>query len=202
MMKMRVKLAVNNPFWDAVLGSTMLRYLDQEIASDERLTVLEIGCGRGGTTEILLNLLPNSFITAVDIDDEQIRLAEHRIRSNRVEFMVEHAAETSFEDAMFDLVTEFNTLHHVLAWRKAIAEAARVLKPGGYFILAGINRRGLTNALFRKFVSPKSLINTVEIIEEAARQGLKIKKDYSHSHYMRLVFRRVPLRKKPKRIAF
>jgi ubiquinone/menaquinone biosynthesis C-methylase UbiE len=194
MMKKRVKLAVNNPFWDLILQRLLLRPINHEITSEERLNVLEVGCGRGGTTEILLKFLPNSFITAVDIDDEQIHLAERHIRDKRVEFLVEHAAETSFSDAIFDLVTSFNTLHHIPAWRKAIAETARILKPGGIFVLTAVNRLGLANYLFRKFVSPKSLFDTAEVIAEAARCGLRIKKNYSHPRYMRLVFRRVPIR--------
>lgn len=39
-----------------------------------------------------------------------------------------------FGDASFDAVTSFLMLHHVIAWREALGEAARVLRPGGAFL--------------------------------------------------------------------
>jgi len=200
MMKTRVKLAVNNPIWDTILRAALLRGIDRKLAADDRLTVLEVGCGRGGTTELLLKMLPNAFITATDVDDEQIRLAERHVSDKRVEFMVEHAAELSFDDTMFDLVTGFNTLHHVPAWRKVVIEAARVLKPGGRFAVTGITERGLKNSVFRRFVAPKSVISTEDVIQEAGQHGLALRHDLSNPLYMRLVFRRVPVRPKPRRI--
>jgi len=200
MMKTRVKIAVNNPVWDGILRSLLMRGIDNELSADDRLTVLEVGCGRGGTTQYLLRLLPNSFITATDVDDEQIVAAEKHIKNKRVEFMVEHAAELSFDDAMFDLVTEFNTLHHIPAWQKAVSEAARVLKPGGRFCISGITEKGLGNSAFRGFVSPKSLLNTDDVIKEADKHGLALRYDASHPLYMRCIFQRVPVRPKPKMI--
>ncbi len=200
MMKTRVKISVNNPIWDSVLRNLLMRKIDAKISTEDRLTVLEVGCGRGGTTEYLLKLLPNSYITATDVDDEQIVAAERHINNRRVEFMVEHAAEMSFDDAMFDLVTEFNTLHHVSAWKKAVSEASRVLKPGGRFCIAGITAKGLSNPAFRSFVSPKTLVNTADVIKEADKHGLALRFDASHPLYMRCIFLRVPIRSKPKRI--
>ncbi|MFH1047698.1 MAG: class I SAM-dependent methyltransferase [Patescibacteria group bacterium] len=199
-MKTRVKIAVNNPIWDVILRSLLLRGLQQKIAVDDRLTVLEVGCGRGGTTKILLDLLPNAFITATDVDDAQIVLAERYLNNSRVEFMVEHGAELSFDDETFDLVTEFNTLHHIPAWRKAIAEAARVLKPGGKFCFAGITAQGLSNPVFRRFVAPKSVITKQEVLREAKNFGLELRHDLSHPLYMRCILQRVLIKPKTKRI--
>ena len=39
-----------------------------------------------------------------------------------------------FEDGCFDLVLSFAMLHHVGAWERAVAEAIRVLGPGGKFL--------------------------------------------------------------------
>ncbi|MFC1638787.1 class I SAM-dependent methyltransferase [Patescibacteria group bacterium] len=191
MMKRRVKLAVNNPVWDQVVRRMLMRNMWQRLATDERLSVLEVGCGRGGTTELLLDIMPNAFITATDVDDEQVLQAERRISCPRVEFLVEHAAEMSFDDESFDAVAAFNTYHHVPNWTRAVAEAARVLKPGGRLYVTGITSRGLKFAPFRDFVSPKSLIDPERLKAAAADRGLKTEHELGNDLYMRLVLRKV-----------
>jgi ubiquinone/menaquinone biosynthesis C-methylase UbiE len=200
MMKRRVKIAVNNPVWDAILRGFLMKPVMNTIAEDRRMMVLEVGCGQGGSTETLLKLLPSAFITATDVDDEQICLAERRLSDKRLEFLVEHASEMSFDDDSFDLVLGFNLLHHVPAWRKAVKEAARVLKPGGRYIVTGITTRGLGFKPFRKFVAPKSLLEADDVIAEARKAGFHLSEDFSSPNYMRLVLRKVRGKHSPKTI--
>lgn len=190
-MKRRVKLAVNNPAWDLILRAFLIKPVIRALTNDQKNLVLEVGCGQGSTTQTLLKAMPNAFITAVDIDDEQILLAEKRVKDERAEFLVEHAAEMSFDDESFDLVVAFNTLHHVPAWRKAVREAARVLKPGGRYALAGISADGLRFRPFRKFVAPKALIAAADFAKEAKKNGFRIESDFGGPRYMRLVLQKV-----------
>jgi ubiquinone/menaquinone biosynthesis C-methylase UbiE len=44
------------------------------------------------------------------------------------------ATALPFEDAAFDHVVTFIMLHHVIDWEKALAETARVLRPGGTLV--------------------------------------------------------------------
>lgn len=195
-------MAVNNPIWDIVLRSVLLRGLESDLSSDIRLNVLDVGCGRGASTEMLLKILPNSFVTGIDLDDKQVKAAESYVQSRRAEFLVEHAAETSFDDTMFDLITEINTLHHVPSWTKAVSEAVRLLKPGGKLLITGITKKGLGNAAFRKFVAPKSLLSAEQVIKQAEYNGLTLRRSRGNSLYMRLIFQRVPVRPKIRRICF
>jgi len=190
-MKRRVKLAVNNPAWDLILRAFLIKPVIRALANDQKNLVLEVGCGQGSTTQTLLKTMPNAFITAVDIDDEQILLAEKRVKDERAEFLVEHAAEMSFDDESFDLVVAFNILHHVPAWRKAVKEASRVLKPGGRYALTGISAAGLKFGPFRKFVAPRALIERTDFAKEAKKHGFRIESDFSGPRYMRLVLQKV-----------
>jgi len=190
-MKRRVKLAVNNPAWDLLLRAFLIKPVISALTNDQKRLVLEVGCGQGSTTQTLLKAMPNAFITAVDIDDEQILLAEKRIKDTRAEFLVEHAAEMSFDDESFDLVVTFNTLHHVPAWRKAVREAARVLKPGGRYALTGVCAAGLKFGPFRKFVAPRALIEPADFAKEAKKHGFRIENDFGGPRYMRLVLQKV-----------
>src|SRR5205807_10382353 len=72
----------------------------------------------------------------------------HRF-GDRVQVQEADATQLPFADASFDGVVNFIMLHHVIAWQDALAEAARVLRPGG--VLAGYDlmRSGPNRLLHR-----------------------------------------------------
>jgi ubiquinone/menaquinone biosynthesis C-methylase UbiE len=97
---------------------------------------LEIGAGSGAMTAQLLTLFPKFRMVATDYDTELVSSAEqllagfgHRAGAQRAD-----AAQLPFEDGRFDLVLSAAMLHHVIEWDKALAEAVRVLRPGGRLI--------------------------------------------------------------------
>ena len=68
----------------------------------------------------------------------------------------------------------FATLHHIQDWRKAIGEAKRILKSGGYFIL----REPLANfynlPLAREIDQPASLFKESELIDNLESSSFEI----------------------------
>jgi SAM-dependent methyltransferase len=103
----------------------------------EELTgdVLEIGGGSGAMADGIAQLFPDVRLTVTDIDDAMVTSARHRL-AHRGNVTVRQADVTAlpFGDASFDAVTSYLMLHHVTAWREALGEAARVLRPGGAFL--------------------------------------------------------------------
>jgi ubiquinone/menaquinone biosynthesis C-methylase UbiE len=101
----------------------------------ERLSgdVLEIGSGSGAMAAALLERFADVRMTATDYDDSMVEFARDRLREfgDRVEVKQADAAELPFAAESFDAVVSFIMLHHVIDWEKAIAEAVRVLRPGG-----------------------------------------------------------------------
>ncbi len=99
--------------------------------------VLEIGAGSGAMAAVLLRQHPGLRLTATDYDPA---MAEHTRRrlagyGERAEVRQADATALPFPDGTFDAVVSFLMLHHVIDWETALAEAARVLRPGG--LLAG-----------------------------------------------------------------
>ncbi len=111
--------------------------------------VLEIGCGSGYGAFLLNRLGPRSYL-GLDLMPEQIERARQKYPGYR--FEVGDATDLSgLDDASFDVVIIFGVLHHIPAWRTALNEIARLLRPGGSLFLEeprGVDLR-LFEALFR-----------------------------------------------------
>jgi ubiquinone/menaquinone biosynthesis C-methylase UbiE len=95
--------------------------------------VLEIGCGSGYGACLLNALEPKSYL-GLDVMPEQIAIA--RENYPQFEFLVQDATDLSqLPNAGVDIVVIFGVLHHILEWRKVLAEVARLLRPGGDFFV-------------------------------------------------------------------
>ena len=110
---------------------------------------LEIGPGPGVTTEWLA--ARTEALSCVEIDEG---LAE-RLRERLPGVDVRHAdgRELPFADATFDTVVCCTMLHHVpstAAQDRLLAEAARVLKPGGRLLGSDSRTSRLFRALHRR----------------------------------------------------
>jgi SAM-dependent methyltransferase len=98
--------------------------------------VLEIGCGSGAMASGLLHRFPEVRLTATDVDDAMVEAASRRLAGFATRADVRRADATAlpFPDASFDGVVTFLMLHHVIDWEGALAEIARVLRPGGVLV--------------------------------------------------------------------
>lgn len=96
--------------------------------------LLDIGCGTG-TAELGLGRLSISQVQLVGVDqrlsrvlDAREQTADHNIRAH---FSVADASALPFADASFDSTFCVAVLQHVASARSAVAEFARVTRPGG-----------------------------------------------------------------------
>jgi SAM-dependent methyltransferase len=93
---------------------------------------LDIGTGLGDGALLVAREFPHARVRGVDLSPEMVRRAQDRIGldpEGRVAFKVADASSLPFEDDSFDLVTQLNM-------PPFFAEIARVLRPGGFAIVA------------------------------------------------------------------
>jgi ubiquinone/menaquinone biosynthesis C-methylase UbiE len=122
-----------SPEWAAVIQDEVLPSLTQHADLGEDM--LEIGPGPGAATEWLRQKVKR--LTAVEVDAAAAGKLADRFAGGNVEVVLGSAAELSYPDESFDSVGSFTMLHHVptLAMQnKILAEAFRVLRPGGVLI--------------------------------------------------------------------
>jgi SAM-dependent methyltransferase len=114
--------------------------------------ILELGSGSGAMAEQLLERYPTIRVTATDVDPAMRAAATRRLErfGDRVRVQEADATRLPFGDASFDGVVSFIMLHHVIAWEDALAEAARVLRPGGTLAGYDLMRSGPNRLLHRR----------------------------------------------------
>jgi len=79
--------------------------------------------------------------TGVDLSPQAVAHARQAYASlANVEFVEASCTKMPFADASFDLVVSFETLEHIEAQRQFLDEVARVLRPGGVFLLSCPNK--------------------------------------------------------------
>lgn len=97
--------------------------------------LLEVGCGVGAQTEILLERFPHLHVTGVDASAAQIEQAKKRLgattHASRVRFLEGDALHLPFQDNSFDGAFLCWFLEHVQTPIEILEEVRRVLKTGG-----------------------------------------------------------------------
>lgn len=94
---------------------------------------LDIGCGEGHNTRLVAKLRP-AKLAAIDIAPVFIRhaQAEEARAPLGIAYLTASAVELPFADASFDFATAFMSLHDIPELERVLAEAFRVLAPGGF----------------------------------------------------------------------
>ncbi|MGM0577187.1 MAG: class I SAM-dependent methyltransferase [Myxococcota bacterium] len=99
--------------------------------------VLEVGCGTGLILKRLERVARRAV--GVDLSPRMLDLARER----GLEVHESDAGELPFEDASFDVTCSFKVLAHVRDIRGAMAEMARVTRPGGTVVAEFYNARSV-----------------------------------------------------------
>jgi SAM-dependent methyltransferase len=153
---------------------SLLADLERWGGSLDGASVLEVGCG-AGIDSLLFGLHPVDRVVGIDLDfpltaadewGERARRVTQRVlekvgadgleatlRRRPVQFVPMDATRMDFPDASFDLLVSRATLEHVIPIGQALAEMARVVRPGGllrhaidpFFWLKGCHKRGVVD---------------------------------------------------------
>lgn len=97
--------------------------------------VLEVGCGVGAQSEILLRRFPQIQLTGIDLNEQQLAAAgEHLAQlgwgQGRYKIQKMDASQMSFASRSFDGAFLCWILEHVPDPNRVLAEVRRVLRPG------------------------------------------------------------------------
>jgi ubiquinone/menaquinone biosynthesis C-methylase UbiE len=93
---------------------------------------IDIGCGEGGNTR--LTAARGARLVGVDISEVFVKYAKETYHDEllRIEYCVASAVELPFSNDRFDFATAFMSLMDIPETDRSLAEAFRVIKPGGF----------------------------------------------------------------------
>lgn len=114
--------------------------------------IIELGCGAAALARSLLARYPDSRITGLEVDERQ-HAKNLAAPQPGLRFVAAGAQAVPFEDASFDLALMLKSLHHVPQplMAQALAEIARVLRPGGHLYVSEPVFAGPLNEVMRLF---------------------------------------------------
>lgn len=134
--------------------------------------VLEIGGGSGAMAAGVARIFPDLRLTVTDVDNAMVDVARRRLSSyGNVAVEAADVAALSFADASFDAVTSYLMLHHVVNWLEALAEIARVLRPGGAIIGYDLTDTRIARWVHQADGSPHQLVAADELADGLAVAG-------------------------------
>jgi ubiquinone/menaquinone biosynthesis C-methylase UbiE len=144
--------------------------------------VLEVGVGQG--TDLMQFASGGAQCYGVDITDNHLTLTQRNfeLRGKKVDLRKADATQLPFRDGFFDCVYSFGVMHHIPEIEKVIAEARRVLKPGGILMIALYHKwsafhifwKLLAHGLRHGWLFSKGYDGLLATIEEGA-DGVRIK---------------------------
>ena len=130
--------------------------------------IIEIGCGAAYLSRKLLTAYPACTVTGLEVDEAQHakNLAAPPVPG--LTFIAAGAQAIPFDDAAFDLAIMLKSLHHVPldGMDQGLAEARRVLKPGGHLYVSEPVFTGPMNEIVRLF-------NDEQAVRHAAYQAVQ-----------------------------
>lgn len=106
----------------------------QRLKYSEYQSLLDIGCGTGYLIDMLQKQKSADYY-GLDLSPEMLKVAKNKL-SGSVELIEGYSDSLPYKDSSFDVVTCIQSFHHYPKPEKAMAEAYRVLKPGGLYIIS------------------------------------------------------------------
>jgi ubiquinone/menaquinone biosynthesis C-methylase UbiE len=150
--------------------------------------VLEVGCGRGGGASYITRYLePRSYV-GVDLSENGIRFCNTHHDVPKLRFVRGDAESLPFDDEQFDALVNVESSRAYNHIEKFFAEAYRVLRPGGAFLLTDMRLRDDVEVLDTQVSEAGFRIDARYNITENVVRALDID-DERRKHLMR---RKIP----------
>ena len=149
--------------------------------------IVELGCGGGRNAGELLKKYPSAKVTAIDYSEVSVGIATEynaeAIKSGRCMVQQGDVSALTLPEGKYDLATAFETIYFWPGLEKCFAQVAKVLKPGGVFMI--VNESDGTDDASLKFekIIDGMKCHTIEEIEAALKSvGFsKVKADHHKS---------------------
>jgi ubiquinone/menaquinone biosynthesis C-methylase UbiE len=144
--------ALFTPLYDAVNAVTMRqgrwrpRLVERALDGAAPVRILDLGCGTGAMALALARAAPSATVIGVDGDPDVLERSRAKAHAEGIELELHEALadRLPIPDANVQCVVSTLMFHHLTlsTKRDALAEARRVLEPGGRLLICDVGRAG------------------------------------------------------------
>jgi len=122
--------------WSLVAGNAFLDWLSPAPG----LRWVDVGCGNGAFTELLVRRCQAADVQGIDPSEEQLAFARERLAGAPASFAVGDAMALPWADGRFDAAVMALVIFFVPEPARGIAEMVRVIRPHGTFFVRDLLR--------------------------------------------------------------
>ncbi|HZR24972.1 MAG TPA: methyltransferase domain-containing protein [Vicinamibacterales bacterium] len=112
--------------WSQAIGEKFLAWLNPSA----RLDWLEVGCGSGAFTQLIVEQARPASVIGIDPSSAQVEHAARTVTAPQAQFRIGSATELPFDAGTFDIVVSALVIHFIGDRPLAFREMLRVAKPG------------------------------------------------------------------------
>jgi malonyl-CoA O-methyltransferase len=181
--------------WSGIYDNNqnLTRDLDMQVtravlAGKRFKSILELGCGTGKNTVFFAEI--GAHVDALDFSEGMMQKAKEKISANHVQFRTADLTQRwPCDDARYDLISVNLVLEHISNLDHIFTEAARVLLPGGIFLVNELHP-------FKQYIGTKARFergtevvevdvfvhHVSEFIHSAGHAGLALESFNEHWH--------------------
>jgi SAM-dependent methyltransferase len=121
--------------WSRAIGEKFLAWID----AGKRLRWLDVGCGTGAFSSLILEQAAPTNLVGIDPSPQQVEHVRKTITARQAEFRIASALDLPFGSNEFDVVVSALVIHFIPDRPKGLREMLRVAKRGG--LVAGYTWR-------------------------------------------------------------
>jgi SAM-dependent methyltransferase len=113
------------------------RHLRKAVESLSSLSILDFGCGVGGSLPHFRRHFPDAKITAVDVSRKSLAVAESQYSGLACFTQLDDTARLPLPDASVDVIFSACVFHHIpfTEHHRILCDLRRVVKPGGWLFI-------------------------------------------------------------------
>jgi len=150
--------------------------------------ILEIASGRGGGLNYICNKLNPKTATGVDLNEKAIQFCKNQYHNKRIKFLKSNAEHLILVGTSYDVVINIESCHAYPHLDLFLTEVHRVLRPGGYLLLADFRLRSGLQKLRNNLSNSGLKMIREEMITKQVFEALKL----IHPQRSSLINRLVP----------
>ena len=136
--------------------------------SNQKLRILDLGCGKGRYTKRLKAKFPNNEFYVADISSKVMEFIE----DDNIVKSVGSLTNTSFDDGYFDFVFTSEAIEHAVDIDTSIKELRRILKVGGQVVIIDKNKKSSKKVVIDNW---EQWLDEEETIEKLKKRFNEIK---------------------------